>query len=181
MDNKNLNSVSDALTPVEIKNKEFARAMLGYNPKEVVDFLDLTAKTWEKVQKHEKELLDKIHTLQEEVIRWKGRESEAEKVKERAHQEAAAIKEEATKEASKHFMLVEERASAIRLKTEEWLESVIAQVTETERQKNNFMTAFKSALDSHYELLKTEQEEGEPLSTKLHHFLKDTLSENSRI
>jgi len=181
MDNKTLGSVSESLTPVEIKNKEFGRAMLGYNPKEVVDFLDHTAKTWEKVQKHEKELLDKIHTLQEEVVRWKGREADVEKVKERAHQEAAAIKDEATKEAAKHFAAVEERANTIRLKTEEWLENVIAQVTETERQKNNFMTAFKSALDSHYALLRTEQEEGEPLSTKLNHFLKNTLADNSRI
>jgi len=181
MDNKNLTPVSESLTPVDVKNKEFSRAVYGYNPKEVVDFLDSTAKTWEKVQKHEKELLERIQHLQDDLLRWKGKEGDIEKLKEKAVQEAHAIKEEAMKEAAKHFAAVEERASAVRTKTEEWLENVIAQVTETERQKSNFMTAFKSALDSHYALLKTEQEEAEPLSSKLNHFLKTTLSEDARI
>ncbi len=176
-----MENLSEKLSPVEIKNKEFTRSVWGYNPKEVVEFLDTTAKAWEKVQKHEKDLLEKIHSLQEEIVRWKGRESEIEKIKERAHQEALAIREEATKEAAKHFAAVEERASSIRTKTEEWLENVIAQVSETERQKMNFMTAFKSALDSHYALLKTEDQEVEPLTSKLNHFLKTTLSEDSRV
>lgn len=181
MDAKNPQSLAQKLTPTEIKNKEFSKAMLGYNPKEVVEFLDATAKAWEKVQKNEKELLDKIHSLNDEILRWKGREGEMEKLKERANQEAEAIREEARQQAQKLFIEVEEKANAIRAKTEEWLGNVIAEVSETERQKSNFMTAFKSALDSHYALIKAEQEEGEPLTAKLSHLLKSNHSQSPRV
>lgn len=173
MDSKNPQSFAQKLTPNEIKNKEFSKAMLGYNPKEVVEFLDATAKAWEKVQKNEKDLLDRIQSLNEEMLKWKGREGEMEKLKERAVQEAESIRDEARSQAQKLFAEVEEKANSIRAKTEEWLETVIAEVSETERQKLNFMTAFKSALDSHYALIQADQEEKEPLTAKLSHLLKN--------
>lgn len=165
MDPKLPKAQSAELTPNDIKNKEFTKAMLGYAPKEVVEFLDATARAWEKVQKHEKELLDKIHSLHQEILQWKSREGEIERLKEKAQQDA-----------EKYFTEVEARANAVRVKTEEWLETVISEVAEAERQKTNFMTAFKSALDSHYELLRNEQAQAEPLSQKLSQFLKSTLA-----
>lgn len=181
MDSKLPQGISNKLTPNDIKNKEFTKAVLGYSPKEVVEFLDMTAKTWERVQKNEKELLDRIQTLSDEILRWRGRESEFEKLRENAVREAHAIREKGQEDAAKHFAEVEERANAIRRKTEEWLEGVIASIEETERQKSNFVTAFKSALDSHYALLQSENEGVEPLGTKLSHFLRSELASTRQL
>lgn len=180
MDAKNPQALTQKLTPTEIKTKDFTRTVWGYNPKEVVEFLDATAKTWEKVQKHERELLEKIQGLSDELVKMRGREGEMDKLREKALHDAELIREEAQNNAAKMFQEVEDRANSIRVKTEEWLETVIAEVTETERQKLNFMTAFKSALDSHYAILKSEQEETEPLTQKLNLFLKSTMSQGSR-
>lgn len=167
---------SSKLSPNEIKNKEFKRTMWGYSPKEVIEFLDTTAKTWEKVQKHEKDLLHKIEKLKEEIKSWELREAQIQKIHEKAIKDAEQIRIEATDQAEKIFREVEDRANQVRLKTEEWLVNVIAEVEETERQKSNFITAFKSALDSHYALIQ-EEKEAESLGTKLNQFLKSEVTE----
>jgi cell division initiation protein len=164
------------MTPLEIKNHQFKRSMWGYAPNEVAELLDNTAKLVEKLQKQEKDLQDKIKGLHEELNKWRHRESELLRMKEKGQQEVDAIREQAQQEAQKLFREVEEKANGIRTKTEEWLADVIARVEETERQKQNFMNAFKAALDSHYELLRTEQVDGEPLGDQLNHFLKNATS-----
>lgn len=173
MDAKPL-AASAKLTPTDIKNKDFKRKVMGgYDPKEVVEFLDATAKAWEKVQRNEKDLLEKILALTEEVQKWRGKENEFLEERNRIIAEAEEIKVKAMEEAKAIYNEVEERVSGIRRKTEEWLEMVIAQVEETERQKRNFVTALRSSLDSHYELL---QREEEPLDVQLNSFLKKALS-----
>ena len=172
MENKLANALSEKLSPKEIKTKEFKKVVLGYAPNEVVDFLAQTARAWEAVQKKEKELLDKIQSLQAEIAMWKEKEKEIILLKESVLEEADKIKRDAEIQAQKMFNQVEDKANGIRTRTEAWLAEVINQVQETERQKSNFMKAFRSALDSHYELIKNDQELAEPLSHQLDNFLK---------
>jgi cell division initiation protein len=179
MENKQLDSLSEKISPSELKNKEFKKVMLGYSPEDVVSFLDQTAKAWTQVQKREKELIQKIESLNAEISHWRQRESEINKIKQDAIREAEAIIEAGSEEATKLFKQVEDKAQDIRQKTEEWLAEVINQVQETERRKSNFITAFKSALDSHYELIKNDQELTEPLSKRLDTFLKSVMQTSS--
>ncbi len=175
MEHKNLESLAEKISPTQIKNQEFKKVMLGYSPDEVIAFLDQTAKTWTQVQKREKELLHKIESLNAEISHLRQREGEINKIRQEAVKEAEVIKESGAKEAEKLLKQVEEKAQEIRIKTEEWLAEVINQVQETERQKTNFMTAFKSALDGHYELIKNDQELSEPLTYQLDSFLKSVM------
>lgn len=176
MESKAPESQLQKLSPLDIKNKDFKKTAWGYAPKEVGDFLEMLSKTWDKAQRQEKEMLEKIRSLNEELTRWKNREVEIAKLREKTLQDCDGMKDQATREAQRVFSEVEERANEIRRKTEEWLEDVIAHVEETERQKMNFVTAFKSALDSHYALLQSEQSDSEPLGAKLNHFLKSTMA-----
>jgi cell division initiation protein len=173
---KTREALSLKLNPTEIKNKEFKKTVLGYSPQEVVEFLDATAKAWERVQKNEKELVEQIEKLKAQVKSWEDRESELNKLREMALNDADTIRKEAIREAEKMFKQVEERAINIKAKTEEWLTKVIAEVEETEKQKASFLNAFRSALDSHYELLKVEEKTSEPLGAKLNQFLKTSLT-----
>ncbi len=168
-----MSTPSQKLSPVEVRTKEFRRVMLGYDPKEVVDFLEIIAKSWEKMQKHEKELLDKIQSINDEVIRWRGKENEIQKQRDRLQAEAGDIRERAQAEALKIYAEVEQKAGEVRDKTEAWLEKILTEVEETERRRNNFVTAFRSALDSHYALLNKAEAPWEPLASHLGSLLKE--------
>jgi len=146
------------LSPAEIKNKDFKKTMLGYSPEEVVGFLDQVAKLWEKVQKREKDLFGEIEQLRSDLKGWESKQQKAEA-------EAAKIIQEA-----------ETRSNEIRRNTESWLAAVVQEVEEVEKRKANFITAFQSALDSHYEILKKEQGETDSLTLKLHDYLKNPKS-----
>src|SRR5947209_1140683 len=99
MENKLLEALSEKISPQEIKNREFKKTALGYSPREVVDFLDSIAKSWERVQKHERELIEKIRVLNEEVNRFRHQEQEIAKLREGALKEAQAIRDEGAREA----------------------------------------------------------------------------------
>lgn len=157
--------VSDELSPLEIKNKEFKKTMLGYSPEEVIGFLDGVAKLWEKVQKNERELIHRIERLEQTIQAWQARESDLEKIREEVLKQAA-------EQAKQLLADSEQRAQVIREGTETWLAEVLQEVEEVERRKNNFITAFRSALDSHYEILKMDQTNQEPIAVKLSSFLK---------
>lgn len=171
MPRKTFETLSESLTPNEIKNKEFKRVPLGYSPQPVVEFLDTVSKTWERVQKREKELLEEIRLLNDEVEAWKKRETDLEAVRLRALGEAEAIREEGREAAARYFQEAKVRSDEIRGKTEEWLTTIIGQVSETERRRNSFLTALKSALDQHYELLNTDLEKNRGLESQLSGFL----------
>lgn len=144
---------------------------MGYSTAEVETFLEEMARLAEKSIRTEKELQDRVQALNEELVRWKGREAEIGKLREKAQNDAGQLRAEAERDASKTLAEVEERANEIRNRTEQWLEDVIAKVEETERRRTSFVTAFRSALDSHYALLKAEEEPSESLGAKLSEFL----------
>ncbi len=144
----------------EIKGQTFRGSLFGFNKSEVRGFLAA-------VSKQSRELNSQLEALQKEVNDWRAREKAMFELTAGAQAEAQAIRENAKKEAEKLLLETEEKVTSIRSKTETWLEEVIAKVEETQRQKQNFLTAFRSALDSHYALIENEEEEVEPLTAKL--------------
>lgn len=176
MENKDSELSLRKLNPPDIKSKEFTKVFRGYEPREVAEFLDLIAKTIEKTGREEKNLQKKLATLTEELGKWKARETELIQMREKAMADAEEIRNQASKEAARLLQDVEERATTIRSSTEEWLEEVISRLEETQRQKQNFVTALRSSLDSHYELLRGEEPVAVPLGTQLTEFLQARLS-----
>lgn len=177
MENKDSSEVSSRkVSPSDIKSKEFTKSFRGYDPREVTEFLDLVAKTLEKANREEKALLKKVTGLTEEVAKWKARENELIQMREKAVADAEEIRNQASKEAARLLQDVDERANTIRQSTEGWLEEVIQRLEETQRQKHSFLTALRSSLDSHYELLKTEGPEAASLGAQLTEFLQARLS-----
>ncbi len=171
MGRKTFEMLSESLTPSDVKNKEFKRVPLGYSAPQVVEFLDSVSRCWEKVQRREKESIEEIRTLNEEIDTLNSREGEIEKIRAKAHEEALAIREQGRQEAERYFLEAKNRSEGIRVKTEEWLATIISQVEETERRRNSFLTAFKAALDQHYELLNSDIHQNEGLDNQLSGFL----------
>jgi cell division initiation protein len=159
-------------TPEEIKGQNFRGSLVGFSRREVRDFLRLLSKLWSRMIEREQSLSSQVQKLEAEVAVWRAREKEIEENTIRATLEAQSIREHARVQAERLMSETEEKAAAIRGRTENWLEEVIAKVEETQRQKQNFLTAFRSALDSHYELIRSEESETEPLSAKLSDVLR---------
>ncbi len=176
MENKETDLSARKFSPADIKSKEFTKAFRGFDPNEVAEFLDLIAKSVEKTAREEKILQKKLATLTEELGKWKGRETELAQIREKAVADADEIRAQASKEAARMLQDVDERASKIRQNTEGWLEEVLQRLEETQRQKHSFLTALRSSLDSHYELLKSENPESSPLGAQLTEFLQERLS-----
>lgn len=162
------------LSPAEIKNKDFKKTMLGYSPEEVVGFLDQVAKLWEKVQKKERDLIHQIDQLNGDLKTWESKRGDLEKLQDMARLDAQKIISLAQTEAQKIMDEAETRSLEVRKNTENWLAEILEEVEAVEKRKANFLTAFRSALDSHYEILKTEQEDPNPLTDKLHSYLKNS-------
>jgi len=180
MDDRRNAGVSNQLSPLEIKTKDFTRSVWGYSPEQVVDFLDKVAKSWECVQVQEKRLLDEIGSLNQELLRWKQKEQHLGQLRDEALKEAQTIIEKAQQDAGVMLAQVEDKALGIRQKTEKWLEDVLDEVEVVERQKSNFTTALRSALDSHYELLNSESSGEGSLSDRLNQFLKGEVDKSAQ-
>jgi cell division septum initiation protein DivIVA len=166
-------------TPDEIKAQNFRGSLFGFNKREVRDFLRVVSKLWVRMLDHQKILGERVVALEKEVAGWQLKEKELLEAKQNAALEAQSILDKSRAEAERMLYETEEKAGSIRKRTEGWLEEVIAKVEETQRQKKNFLTAFRSALDSHYELIKTEEDEVEPLTAKLSDVLRGTPNESA--
>ena len=169
-------SQNKTVSPRDIITTKFSKTMWGYSPAEVVRFLEDVSKYYEDSLKREVELEKKVTALNKEIQSWKARENEIHLLRENVLKETEIIREQALQEAQKHFSEVENKAKEIRDNTEKWLSEVIGEVERSEQQRTSFITAFRSALDSHYAIL-NKDEEVVPLTDQLQKFLKEGLRE----
>ncbi len=94
------------LAPLDIENKSFGKAMMGYNKDDVDDFMELVLSDYEKLYKENIAMRDKINMLSEGIEHYKAMEdtmqstlivaqSASEEVKKNATEKADLIIEEA--------------------------------------------------------------------------------------
>lgn len=58
------------LTPMDINNKEFKKALRGYNPEEVDEFLDEVVENYEEVYKENSKLKDQLAKANDQVTHY---------------------------------------------------------------------------------------------------------------
>jgi cell division initiation protein len=115
------------LTPIDITNKEFGRAIRGLNPTEVEEFLDRVAKDYEELIKDNITAKEQISQLKEKLSHYHKLEETlhnaivvaqetAEEVKRNASKEADLIRREAEREG--HRIMEEARYKAGRILSE---------------------------------------------------------------
>ncbi|MCL6548875.1 MAG: DivIVA domain-containing protein, partial [Alicyclobacillus sp.] len=100
------------LTPLDIHNKEFSRSFRGYDEDEVDDFLERVIQDYESLIRQNKELEEKIESLEDKLRHFMNIEESlgksiivaqetAEEVKANARKEAQLIIKEAEKNADR--------------------------------------------------------------------------------
>jgi cell division initiation protein len=87
------------LTPLDIRHKEFKRAMRGYSDVEVDEFLDEVADEFERVFKESIDLRERLDGLEEQVSNYRRMEETLQKTLISAQASADELKQSSTKEA----------------------------------------------------------------------------------
>jgi len=87
------------LTPLDIRHKEFKRAMRGYADVEVDEFLDEVADEFERVFKENIDLRDRLEVLEDQVAGYKRIEETLQKTLISAQASADELKQNSTREA----------------------------------------------------------------------------------
>lgn len=168
---------NETLTPVDIKNKEFKKSILGYSPHEVILFLDQTAKVWERSQANVKQFKEQIEELNQEIGSWKNKERELEMIRAAALEEADKIRAAATDHGKKLLQEAREQAMQIQGKTQEWLADVISSLQDTDRRRQTLSAELRKKLEEHFSLL-GEAEHAKTLDEQLSQFLQESTAKN---
>ena len=142
-------------TPLDIKNKKFAKQMMnGYSVEEVDNFLDELTLDYEKLYKESNENKGKIAELEASLVKYKNLESTlqntlvmaqstADEIKKVAKQEAEQIVKDAQGTARGQLMEIEQQ---ITIKTKE--------LEDLKKQMDVYKAKMESLLISQLELLK---------------------------
>jgi cell division initiation protein len=134
------------LTPLEVRQKkdDFRRAMRGYDPELVNDFLDLVADRMEELVKENLMLRDSVESMQEELVEYRHKEQalsdalmSAQKMREDARQHAERESDLVLREARMAAESLRHEASRQLVREEEALRQIRArrfQVVESFRR-----------------------------------------------
>lgn len=87
------------LTPLDIHNKEFKRAIRGYEINEVDDFLDVVIKDYEQIYKENLNLKEQIEEFKDDIARYRDLEDTLHNTLVLAQQTAEDVRKNAGKEA----------------------------------------------------------------------------------
>lgn len=147
------------LTPLDVRKKkgDFRRAMRGYDPVVVDDFLDLVAERMEALVRENASLAGRVTSLGESVAAFREREQAMNEALVSAQQLREELREQAARDAE--LTLREARGDADRLLAEARRQSAAAAdaLRRIQAQRARYLRAFRTVAER--QLAEIEQEE----------------------
>ncbi len=141
------------ITPIEIQNKVFKSGGLGYDKKDVDNFMQELLDNYETLYREKMEMNDRINVLNEGLQYYKT----IEKTLQKALVLAERTAEETKSTALKNALLIEQeavsKANVILEDAKHELEQIRKQTTELVRQYDIYKAKFKSLANAQMELL----------------------------
>lgn len=170
------------LTPLDIRHKEFARAMRGYKDLEVDEFLDDIADEFERLFNENIDHKERLESLEEKNEQYKNIEETLKKTLVSAQQQAEELKQNAKKEADLILRDAELKARSIlndsyaeRQKIQRSVQALKQKQEDLKYQMRSLLDSYTNLLDQDGELAGGELYEGAeagaaraPLSTPYH-------------
>ena len=98
------------ITPLEIENKRFRKALNGYNSTDVDDFLEELTRDYEKLYKQVTESQDKIEELKRSLVHYQDIENTLQSTLMMAQKASDEVKDVAQKQADQIIKDAETRA-----------------------------------------------------------------------
>lgn len=141
------------VTPIDIRHKEFRRAMRGYSEEEVDLFLDEVADDFEVLFKENIELQDEIHRLKEQVAQYDNLKETLQKTLISAQQQADETRANARKESELILRDAELQSRNIIADSYTEKQKVQQSVVQLRQAEDDFRFKFRSLLEAHLNLL----------------------------
>lgn len=145
------------LTPLDIHNKEFGRSFRGYDEDEVNEFLDRVIKDYEGLIRENRDLEEKLATLEERLSHFHNIEESLSKSIIVAQETAEEVKSNARKESQ--LIIKEAEKNADRILNEALSKSRRAamELDELQKQAAVFRARFRSLIQVQLELIDSDQ------------------------
>jgi cell division initiation protein len=142
------------LTPLDIHNKEFSKRMRGYDEDEVNEFLDQVIKDYEGLIRENKELQNKVASLEEKLGHFSNIEETLSKAIIVAQDAADELKSNSKKEAQ--LIIKEAEKNADRIINDSLAKSrkIALEMEELKKQATIYRTRFRALLEAQIEMLK---------------------------
>jgi cell division initiation protein len=143
------------ITPLDITQKSFSRAMRGFERQEVEAFLALVASEFEGLVKEVQALRDDARRKEEEIAELRSRERALQETMITAQKACEEIRETARKEAEITLSEAELQAEKIVQSAHQRYLRVVDDINEMKRQRVQFEAELRSLVDAHVKLLET--------------------------
>lgn len=142
-----------SLTPLDVQNKEFGRAVRGYRPVEVDDFLDQVVEVLHDVQQENEVLREELEELRSRVDHYRQLEDTLQNTLVVAQETAQEVRENARREAK--VILGEARTDIQRMRDEadEHVDRIHRQGEEVCSQILEYLTRAKAHLRTELEFI----------------------------
>jgi cell division initiation protein len=141
------------LTPLDIHNKEFRRALRGYDADEVDEFLDEVIKDYEHLYKDNLNLKDQIESFQENIARYRDLEDTLHNTMILAQQTAEEVKKNAEKEAELIIRNAQQKGDRIISDAKEKIVELKNEYKDMQKTVQQFKAQFKAFLLAQLELV----------------------------
>lgn len=146
------------LTPLDIHNKEFKKAMRGYDINEVDDFLDEVIKDFETLYKENLTLQDEIEKLKENIGRYRTIEETLQNTMVLAQKMAEEAKRNADKEAELAIWEARKKAEQIVSDAHDEVTETVKKVERLKSFENQIKVRLKSFLTTQLQLIERGEE-----------------------
>jgi len=141
------------ITPLDILQKRFGRALRGYDRQEVEAFLALVAAEYEGMVKELQSLREDVSRMDEEIGEFRGRERALQETMVTAQKACQDIRESARKEAEITLAEAELQGEKIVQAAHAKFLRIADDITELKRQRSTFEAQVRAVVESHGKLL----------------------------
>jgi len=148
------------ITPLDIQQKRFGRALRGYDREEVDAFLSLLATAFEELVKENMALREDGQRKDETIADHRGRERALQETLVTAQKASEEIREAARKEAEIALSEAELQAEKIVQGAHQRYLRVVDDIQEMKRQRLQFEAGLRALVESHVKLLAAFREAG---------------------
>ena len=167
------------LTPLEVKQQQFGASLRGYDRHEVDDFLQAVAEEMEELTREHNGLKARARQLEERLEEFRAREKNLKETLMTAQKVADDVKNVAEREARMAISNAEMEGERIMQEILRRREKLIGEIYELKRQKVQFETTMRNAIEVHLKMLDALKEhEEEPAGEKKLAYLKQKPGES---
>jgi cell division initiation protein len=146
------------ITPLDIQQKRFSRALRGYDREEVEAFLSLTSSAFEDLVKELHALREELHRRDDQIAAHRDLERTLQETLVTAQRASEDIRESARKEGEIVIGEAELQAEKIVQGARQRFQRIVDDIQEMKRLRIQFEAQVRSLVETHAKLLETFQE-----------------------